>query len=354
MTRRFRTILSTSALICSTTSAMADMSGACQGLLAGERLTIAVPNSAGGGYDTYARALAPVLEKHGNLTARVTNMPSGGGLAARSFVMNADAETLSILIENTADMVSAPMGTVGRGDQANKTFMIEGYDIVGIVHSEPSTWIGRAGLDLLDPDLQGLVASEGALDEALLPFFVVGRALGIDIEAVTGYEGTSEMTAAILRGEADISGMSLTTSKRRAQDEGIEIMMVLSEGPYPEEPDLPYLAGEGSIAWALTEDLPEEDRVFQRGLAESVARLRGSARGMFVSTNMSDVRQACVAELMDAAISDPEFVASAEAQGRPVASMNAEEAAAFTADLISAYANVSPTLEAIAAEVMNN
>ncbi len=332
----------------------ANPSDSCLDLLGGQRLTIAVPNSAGGGYDTYARALAPVLETHSGASVRVVNMPSGGGLAARSFVMNSESDMLSVLIENTTDLATAPMGTVGRGEQAGKERMIDGYEIVGMVHDEPSAWIGRTDLDLLSPDLETLVAAEGSLDEALLPFLVVSRALGINVDVVTGYDGTSEMTAAILRNESDIASMSLSTALRRAKDEGIHIAMVLTDGPLPAAPELPYLAGEGSVVWALTEDLPPEQAAYQRSLAQGVAQLRGAARGMFVSTNLSEDRRACVAELMDIAIADPAFSEAAEAQGRAVSSKTADESRAFVTALVAAHAQLLPTLQEISAEAFQN
>ena len=337
----------------SASPSFAALSDSCQALLAGERITIAVPNTAGGGYDTYARALAPVLEQHGGVNARVANMPSGGGLAARSFVMNGDEDSLNILIENAGDLVAAPMGVVGRGTQAGKEFMIEGFATIGIVHSEPSAWIGRAGLDLLDPGVDQLIASEGGLEEAMLPFFVTGRALGINVDAVIGYEGTSEMAAAILRGEADISSMSLTTSQRRARDEGIDVLMVMSDGPYDGAPDTPYLAGEGGVVWQRTAQLPEAERDFRRGLASAVTSVRATTRGLFVSTNLSDDRRACISDLMDIALFDPAFAETAEAQDRPVAPVGANAAAEVMQDFREAYQTVRPILDEIAAELMS-
>ena len=340
------------ALCCAATASQAEVSESCKALLSGQRLTIAVPNSAGGGYDTYARALAPVIETYSGVTARVANMPSGGGLAARSFVMNSGPDDLAVLIENVADLVTSRMENVGRGAQAEKEFMIDGYSVVGIVHSEPSTWLGRAGIDLLDPDLTTLVASEGALDEALIPFFVTGRAMGLTIDVVTGYDGTREMVAAILRGEADISGMSATTSFSRAEDEGIDVLMMMSDGPAAEAPDLPYLAGEGSVVWQRTEGLPPEEATYRRDLATAVAGLRGSARGLFVSTNLSEDRRDCIASVMDQALFDAAFTETAVSQGRPVQAQTSAEAVAFIDGIRQAYQDVLPTLEVIAAEYL--
>jgi tripartite-type tricarboxylate transporter receptor subunit TctC len=332
-------------------ASFADISEGCRAMLAGERLTLAVPNNAGGGYDTYARALAPAVEKYGQLSVRVTNMPGGGGRVARGFVMNSDAQTLNVLIENTADMVAAPMGNVGRDALADKDFIIEGLHIVGILHSEPSAWFGRAGLDLFDPNNGKLVSAEGGFDEAVLPVFVAARALGLEIDAITGYDGTSEMVAAVLRQEADVSSASFTTGLRRAQDEGIDLVLLLSEGPHPDAAEVPYIAGEGSLTWVLTADLPEAEAAYRRMLATAVARLRTAARGIFVSANLANDRRDCIAELMDIAIASPEFAATAAAQDRPVAPMTAAEAEDLVADLIASHAEVLPALEEIVADL---
>lgn len=347
-------ILAPFALILSAACAAADPSAACRELLSGQRMTLAVPNSPGGGYDTYARSLAPAIETHGGLTVRVTNMPGGGGLAARGFVMNAAPDELAVLIENAADLAIAPVGNLGRGAQADKDILLDAYEIVGILHSEPATWLARAGLDVADPDLGPLVAAEGSLTEALLPILIAGAVLGIEMDVVTGYDGTGEMAAAILRGEADISSMSATTAARRAQDEELEVVLALSEGPFTGAPDLPYLAGPGSLVWDLTAELPEGEAAERRRLASAVARLRTVPRGLFVSTNMTEDRRACVAEVMDAALADPDFVATAAAQGRPVAAQTAAEARAFADGLRSAFADARPTLLAITADIMSD
>src|SRR5690242_20261373 len=54
------------------------------GFYAGKTLRIIVGSSAGGGYDTYARALAPFLAEHlpGKPTIVVQNMPGGGGITS--------------------------------------------------------------------------------------------------------------------------------------------------------------------------------------------------------------------------------------------------------------------------------
>src|SRR5690349_9611147 len=54
------------------------------GFYPGKTFRIIVGSSAGGGYDTYARAIAPFLAEHlpGKPTVIVQNMPGGGGMTS--------------------------------------------------------------------------------------------------------------------------------------------------------------------------------------------------------------------------------------------------------------------------------
>ncbi len=52
------------------------------GFLKGKTVHFIVGYSPGGGYDTYARMLAPFFEKHTGATVVVENKPGGGGMTA--------------------------------------------------------------------------------------------------------------------------------------------------------------------------------------------------------------------------------------------------------------------------------
>ncbi len=69
-------------------AAGADSARAQSGFYAGKTVRIVVASSPGGGYDTYARAIAPFLAEHlpGKPTVVVQNMPGGGGLTAVLFL----------------------------------------------------------------------------------------------------------------------------------------------------------------------------------------------------------------------------------------------------------------------------
>ncbi|MEN8685278.1 MAG: hypothetical protein ABF305_16275, partial [Marivita sp.] len=72
-----------------------NLSASCVARLSEAPITVVVPNEAGGGYDTYARAFAAGLEELSGETVRVSNMPAAGGrLAYTEVVRQSPDETV--------------------------------------------------------------------------------------------------------------------------------------------------------------------------------------------------------------------------------------------------------------------
>lgn len=77
----------------------------------GKTVTIIVPYGPGGGYDTWARLLAPYLKQYlGAGEVKVENRPGGGGLVGTNTVYSATPDGLTIGDTNAAGDVFAEMG----------------------------------------------------------------------------------------------------------------------------------------------------------------------------------------------------------------------------------------------------
>ena len=319
--------------------AVAELSPVCAENLARERITLLVPTSAGGGYDTYARAFAPSLEKYADVNTRVVNMTAGGGRAARSMAQNADGDDLTILIENATYLVTTPDG--------DDSYVIDSFETLGLFHVDEAVWITAADFDFAAYADTSLVAGVGGLEEALFAIILAGSALDIEVDVVAGYDGPREAAASIIRGEVDVTWISQTSGVRIARDEALKIGMLLSDGPTELLPDTPYLAGEGSISWQMTEALDEPLRTERRQLAQDVASLMVAARGLHISKNVPEQTRDCLSDLMSLALADADFVETAVAQGREVAAVGAEDAQAFVTEMVAANLKLAP----LAAEV---
>src|SRR5215203_5772083 len=75
--------------------------------LKGETVRIYVGFSPGGGYDAYARMLAPHFEKKTGATVVVENRPGGGGLTALNQLVRAKADGTNMMMLNGEGAIMA-------------------------------------------------------------------------------------------------------------------------------------------------------------------------------------------------------------------------------------------------------
>lgn len=96
--------------------ATAEISAECRVMFASERLSVIVPNGPGGGYDTYARAMAPVISGTTGARVSVENLPGAGGLIALRRITEAQPDELVILVLEAYDLFfSVAEGELGPG-----------------------------------------------------------------------------------------------------------------------------------------------------------------------------------------------------------------------------------------------
>ena len=77
--------------------------------LKGETVRIYVGFSPGGGYDAYARMLAPHFEKKTGATVVVENRPGGGGLTALNQLIRAKPDGTSMMMLNGEGAIMAQL-----------------------------------------------------------------------------------------------------------------------------------------------------------------------------------------------------------------------------------------------------
>jgi len=317
----------------------------CAERMQGQRLTIAVPNAAGGGFDIYARSLAPELERIGGVTVRVSNMPGGGGKAALLRVADAPPEDFAVLIENAGDLVVELLEDPSLGHKP------EDFRALGIVQHEPETWVGRPDLDLATVGTGPLVAAVSSVEANLATVGLPSMATGQTVRFVAGYAGSGDQFASVLRGETDFTSKALGTALRAMKSGDMKVLLVLSDGPDPMLPDVPWLAGEGGLVAKLTEGLPEAERAERQRIAQLAVSLSSGGRILVNSAAVPDDAQVCLNAIFDAALVSPAFRDAAQAQGREVSPLGAQDAATILGKKVDAYVQAAPLIEAAAAQL---
>ena len=172
---------------------------------AGKRITITVGTSAGGGYDLYARAIAPFLSEHipGKPAVIVQNMPGAGSFTSVLYLDGAaPKDGTAITLFNAGiitDTVTNPAGAkvdlakMAWLGSANRTFRIcyfwqgSGIKSFSDLGRAKTVTMGAIG-----------VGSGSYNDIAILKNLVKQNVRG-----VLGYPGRTEVHLAIERGELD-------------------------------------------------------------------------------------------------------------------------------------------------------
>jgi tripartite-type tricarboxylate transporter receptor subunit TctC len=271
----------------------------------GKNVNIIVGYSAGGGYDVYARLMAPYLKKYlpGNPNVITQNLEGAGSLKAANYIYN------------VAPKDGTAIGTFGRGlamepligtsatqfDATKFTWIGSGTNelaVFAIWHDSPvKTWS-----DMLQKSFT--VGGEGSGSDPDTYANLLKHLFGVKLKLISGYPGTAEVTLALERGEVDGRASWSWSSLKSLRPEWIEnkklnfpIQLNLSKNP--DLPDVP-----------LAIDLATNDR--QRQILKMVLSRQVMGRPFAAPPGIPEDRKQALRKAFDDTMKDPEFLAEAK------------------------------------------
>ena len=169
-------------------------------------LRFIVGQGAGGGYDTYTRAIARHIGKHipGNPSATVENMTGAGSLVAANYLYNnAKPDGLTIANWNSAFVLNQALG------DRNIKFDARKFGWIGAPSKGVPVFVimGFAGVKSFDEMLKsgkavkvgGTAPGSHSIDLPLM----LNKMLGTKFNVVSGYQGTAQVRLAMQRREVD-------------------------------------------------------------------------------------------------------------------------------------------------------
>ena len=169
-------------------------------------LRFIVGQGAGGGYDTYTRAIARHIGKHipGNPSATVENMTGAGSLVAANYLYNnAKPDGLTIANWNSAFVLNQALG------DRNIKFDARKFGWIGAPSKGVPVFVimGFAGVKSFDEILKsgkavkvgGTAPGSHSIDLPLM----LNKMLGTKFNVVSGYQGTAQVRLAMQRREVD-------------------------------------------------------------------------------------------------------------------------------------------------------
>lgn len=295
---------------------------------AGMTIELIVPFDPGGGYDQYARQLAPKLEAELEAEIVVVNEPGAGGLLATNQLTNAEPDGSSIAIFNMPGHIGAALA---EADGVN--YQPEEFSYIGQISSEPDVLIAKEGgeYETFDDLAQAAEAEQLKLSSTgpgandYMDAVVLDSVLGIENDIVAGYNSGDDAALAVFKDDVDGFSRSLYSQLPLIDDGDAQPLLTVGS----ERPDLDQLKDVPTIL-----DIAKTDE--QGQLLDFHTRLVESGRAFAAPPGMEPERLEELRKAFEEVVTDPAFAKASEKKGRPITFASGEQVAEEVAELADA------------------
>lgn len=273
----------------------------------GKVVKLVVGYGAGGGYDAYARMLAPHLEQRLGATVVVENRPGGGGMVAISQLASGEGDGLTLVLAN---LEAAALGQLL--DSPGIRFDITALPVIARVAGEAKVLLlsaqspYRTVADLQAAERPIKWSAGGKTDAIADSVAMASEALGLRSEIIIGYKGAKEAALAAIRGETDGLVASVGSARSLAKNGDLLLAAVLDRVRDPLLAEVPTIFEVAELSEA------------QAWWIDYRARLSGLGRTLLAAPGTPEDRLAFLRAAADAVLTDAAVLAEAEATKRPL------------------------------------
>jgi tripartite-type tricarboxylate transporter receptor subunit TctC len=272
----------------------------------GKTVKIIVGFGVGGGYDVYARMLAPYLREVLQTTVIVENQPGAGGMSALNRLYQAQPDGLQMMLVSG---IAATMSQLV--EQQGVAYDLSKVGHLGIVSASPWMWLGQPGksavmtpADALKPDVTLNWGASGQIDGTADGGAIVCTVLKLNCKIILGYKGTADIALAIERREMDAMYVSDTSANlyvRSGQNRAIATMARNKSQFFPETPTI----------FELVKLTPEQEWWFDfRSTLDALGRV------LVTTPGVPPDRLAFLQDAVGKLVKDPKLLAEAEKSQR--------------------------------------
>lgn len=295
-----------------------------------EDIKLVVPFNPGGGYDVWARLMAPFLEENlpGDAKVIVENVPGGGGVRGTNQVYMAKPDGTTFIVQAPNDLAALQVLGKTPGD-----FDLSKMTILGGFTEDPQIFLvnGDSPVDTIE-DLAALPQPiRNAVTEISAVELLTYDAYGITANFILN-EGTGDAVLAVRRGDAEVTAGSLGSVIGFIQSGDLKPILYIAE----DEPTTETIG---------YEDIKDVPTAAESGHPE-LGPVLEQRRVVAGPPGLPD----CVTEIMGTAVADTladdEFVTKAEETKLRVVPATAEEAEQQTENILEALTEKADVLKA--------
>jgi tripartite-type tricarboxylate transporter receptor subunit TctC len=278
-------------------------------------IKVIIPFSPGGGFDSYVRAVIPVLKKHlgGNVNILPINSGGAGGRQGALETFRAKPDGYTIGVFNMPGVLIAQLTEEKtRFDLAQLTWLATfGTDPYAYVVNKDSTL--KSFADVRAQKQPVMYGATGPSSTSYVATVLMNEMLGIPYEMVTGYTGSSEYTMGVMRGDVAAALVSMSTARPFIKSGDVRALAMIG-----------VKSSDPAIADAESMGKPEIGRL-------NVVRMLAAPPGLPAEIK-STLEKAILA-----AMADPEFTQWLQQTGNDADPAGAAATAAAVRDLMAFY-----------------
>lgn len=210
----------------------------------GKTLKIIVPYGPGGGYDQWARLIAPYMQKYlGAAKVEVVNAPGGGGLIGTGQIYHAAPDGLTIGDTNAGGDVFDQIG-----HRSSFTLNVNKFNWIGRPDNDPHVIATHLNGPLQSFDalikskstVAALATGKGSSDYNAA--VIVYNAFKVPFKMVAAFSGSSAEKAAFVSGEGTTTSVSASSIKHIAKS--AKVVLVVSSNPFSKLASVPTVVQE--------------------------------------------------------------------------------------------------------------
>jgi tripartite-type tricarboxylate transporter receptor subunit TctC len=274
---------------------------------------LVVGYSPGGGYDIYARMIAPYLRKYLKASVVVENKPGAGGITALNGIYVAPPDGLQMmLVKGNGAMLAQLTGQAGVRYDMQKFAYLGGTgfspDVLVVGAKSPMKTVR----DIAARKDQMLWAATGPMDGLSDGAAIICEALAIKCKVIMGYRTTNDAALALARGESEAMLTNESSAYNYLKSESVYPVAVMSQkrsrffADTPTIFETPNLTADQKFWFTLRSDIDVFGRV------------------LVAPPGMSQERVAFLQKATKAALTDPDLIAEGEKSLRYIEYQDAE------------------------------
>ncbi|MFD7443654.1 Bug family tripartite tricarboxylate transporter substrate binding protein [Streptomyces sp. NPDC059909] len=303
--------------------------------LAGETIELIVPFAPGGGYDSYARMLAPELAKELHATVIVVNKPGAGGVLATNELSKAEPDGTTLALFNMPGHIgSALAGAPG------VQYDVNSFSYIGRLSSEPDvvltskkgkydTW--KDVMQEKGPEPTRFAATGPGSNE-YMDGVVLHSLLGLKSKVITGYSTSNEAYLGVMSGVVDLHSRSYGSQESALKSgDAVPLLTIGSNKGLDLLADAPVLA----------DVVPPQKEALARAHTELVE----SGRAIAGPPGMKPEQLELIRKAFEKVVTDPGYVAAAEEARRPISFASGEDVAENVEELMNSPQDYVDLLE---------